>query len=105
VGHCGNHRSSDEVLPYRRHRRSRPISRAGSSRGELQRMGARLWTCRFPESSIRSWQGSKPESRRCSQCEGGGGILSFQLLVFLLQVPAKPNSREPVPTAMASLRA
>ena len=49
VGHRGDDRASDQVRQDRRDRRSRPLRRARSPEGDLQRLGPRLRARRFAE--------------------------------------------------------
>ena len=82
LGDRRDDRPSDEVRQDRRHRRSRPVSRARSAEGELLGVGPRIWPGRFGEGHGRAGQGGQPDGDRRAGREGRGPVLPGGLLVL-----------------------
>ena len=76
-----------------------------SAEGEIQGVGARLWAGRFRQGRQRARQAAQPDRREGAQREGGGRILSGDLLVLDDQgAGSVASSRAPGRPATASTR-
>ena len=82
LGDRRDHRPSHQIRQDRRHRRPGPLRAARPAEGQIQGVGARLRPRRFGEGRCRARPAAQPERGGRAEREGGGGILSADLLVL-----------------------
>ena len=72
----------DQICQDSRHRRSGALRHSRPAGGELQRLGARLWSRRFAQDAGKARPASRSDGGACAERCGGGALLSRHLLVF-----------------------